>query len=441
MWRPIILRTSKPIVESSKRLFTKPVSNKVYSRLRPVVYSNEFSTSSIRFQTNSSVPLGSSKPELPKFDKNKKREKSDETKYSNYFAVFVSGVIAYYGISYYLDYRKNRPQNFEINYTSQHLPGVIKPSKTVRREKNPGNIKLTLYQFTTCPFCCKVRAYLDYFGYSYDIVEVNSLTKKQIDWSPSYKSVPVIGVQIPSKENPNVYESEIIQLNDSSVIISALETYRLDPSHSLREIVRYFEPVEFDAKGNRQSQVDVSNRYFVMLYNDKVVEGKSNSERKLEREWRSWVDSKFVHVISPNCYRTLGEAIDTFRWFEKAGEWEKEFNSFERFCMVYVGSFVMYLISMKLKKKYELKENVRDSFDECSEEWTSTIDSKHIFKGGMKPNLADLALYGSMGSFEGCLAFDDMMKHDKIKAWYLAMKDMVSNSKGVIYLNNDKIKN
>lgn len=78
------------------------------------------------------------------------------------------------------------------------------------RENNPGNIKLTLYQFTTCPFCCKVRAYLDYFGYSYDIVEVNSLTKKQLDWSPAYKGVPVVAVQVPSKENPEEYEKEIV---------------------------------------------------------------------------------------------------------------------------------------------------------------------------------------------------------------------------------------
>jgi microsomal prostaglandin-E synthase 2 len=80
--------------------------------------------------------------------------------------------------------------------------------------------------------------------------------------------------------------------------------------------------------------------------------------RRDEREWRSWVDSKFVHVISPNCYRTMGEAITTFKWFEKAGEWEKEFNSFERMCMIYVGAFVMYLIAGKLKKKYIVQQMV-----------------------------------------------------------------------------------
>lgn len=154
------------------------------------------------------------------------------------------------------------------------------------------------------------------------------------------------------------------------MIVSALETYRLDPSHSLHEIVRYFDPVEFDSdKGGKK---EYANRYFVMLYNESVKEGKSNSERKLvlffkindiifykfkifltrlEREWRSWVDKKFVHVISPNCYRTLSEAIETFNWFDKAGNWEKEFNNFERSMMIYIGAFVMFIIAKRLKKK------------------------------------------------------------------------------------------
>ena len=84
---------------------------------------------------------------------------------------------------------------------------------------------------------------------------------------------------------------------------------------------------------------------------------------------------------------------------------------------------------------------MRDSFDDCSEEWISTLDSKDKFKGGQKPNLADLALYGSMGSFEGCRAFEDMMQHEKIKSWFLEMKELVTHSAGSVYLNNAVTKN
>lgn len=57
-------------------------------------------------------------------------------------------------------------------------------------------LKITLFQYPTCPFCCKVRAFLDYYGVSYDIVEVNAVLRQQIKWS-SYKKVPILLVQVP----------------------------------------------------------------------------------------------------------------------------------------------------------------------------------------------------------------------------------------------------
>ncbi len=50
---------------------------------------------------------------------------------------------------------------------------------------------------------------MDYYGYSYDVVEVNSITKKQLDWS-SYKKVPQIAIQVPSLTKPDEYDEQII---------------------------------------------------------------------------------------------------------------------------------------------------------------------------------------------------------------------------------------
>lgn len=50
---------------------------------------------------------------------------------------------------------------------------------------------LTLYQYRTCPFCCKTRAYLDYKKIPYKVVEVNPLFRKEIKFS-EYKKVPFI---------------------------------------------------------------------------------------------------------------------------------------------------------------------------------------------------------------------------------------------------------
>ena len=39
------------------------------------------------------------------------------------------------------------------------------------------------------------------------------------------------------------------------------------------------------------------------------------------------------------------------RYFEVVGEWDKVFNSFERFIVIEVGSLAMWLLGKKLKRK------------------------------------------------------------------------------------------
>jgi hypothetical protein len=49
-----------------------------------------------------------------------------------FLAIFASGVIAYFAISYSLDARSNAHKtDAHINYSSPNLPGKIKPSKSV----------------------------------------------------------------------------------------------------------------------------------------------------------------------------------------------------------------------------------------------------------------------------------------------------------------------
>ncbi|XP_020245727.1 prostaglandin E synthase 2-like isoform X2 [Asparagus officinalis] len=52
---------------------------------------------------------------------------------------------------------------------------------------------VVLYQYEACPFCNKVRAFLDYHDIPYKIVEVNPLSKKEIKWS-DYQKVPILVV-------------------------------------------------------------------------------------------------------------------------------------------------------------------------------------------------------------------------------------------------------
>ena len=59
--------------------------------------------------------------------------------------------------------------------------------------QGPQGLKLTLYQYKTCPFCSKVRAFLDYQGLPYEVVEVNPVMRKEIKWS-TYRKVPILMV-------------------------------------------------------------------------------------------------------------------------------------------------------------------------------------------------------------------------------------------------------
>lgn len=92
---------------------------------------------------------------------------------------------------------------------------------------------------------------LDFFGISYDIVEVNSIKRTETKWSKSYKKVPILVVQTP--------QGEILQLNDSTMIISALYSYLLvnngrptssaadtDDEHTLLGITKYYPSLKYN---------------------------------------------------------------------------------------------------------------------------------------------------------------------------------------------------
>lgn len=321
------------------------------------------------------------------------------------------------------------------------------------RQHFPFNV--TLYQYVTCPFCCKVRAFLNYNRIPYDIVEVNSILHTETKWS-FYDRVPIV-----------VIENESLQLNDSSLIISTIESYLREPTKTFKNITKLYQSVvEKDPKGklnfsypNRYEIVDVplanrlelttrvneqtaiqpqSQSFFARLFSrskapslepipgskQSIKKQRTLEENQLERQWREWVDNKFIHVLSPNIYWTLQQSLDTFRWFSKAGEWDDIFPWYQRWFIVYAGAIVMRLVAIRLKKKYQLNDNVRLSLYECGDEWANAVGDKD-FLGGSEPNLADLNVYGILTAIQGCEAFDDLMKNTKIGPWFERMRNLI----------------
>ncbi|XP_012495262.1 PREDICTED: prostaglandin E synthase 2 [Propithecus coquereli] len=274
-------------------------------------------------------------------------------------------------------------------------------------------LQLTLYQYKTCPFCSKVRAFLDFHALPYQVVEVNPVRRAEIKFS-SYRKVPILMAQ----------EGESLQqLNDSSVIISALKTY-LVSGQPLEEIVTYYPPMK--AMNDQGKEVtEFCNKYWLMLDEKEAQQMYSGKEARTEEmKWRQWADDWLVHLISPNVYRTPAEALASFDYIVREGK----FGAVEGAVAKYMGAAAMYFISKRLKSRHHLREDVREDLYEAANKWVAAVGKDRPFMGGQKPNLADLAVYGVLRVMEGLEAFNDLMRHTRIQPWYLRVEKAIAEA-------------
>jgi microsomal prostaglandin-E synthase 2 len=307
-------------------------------------------------------------------------------------------------------------------YILTEKPPDFPVARSISTDTDRSGLKVTLFQYQTCPFCCKARAFLDYYGINYDVIEVNSVLRTQMKWS-KYKKVPVVVVE---------YKDKILQLNDSSVIVSALFSKLADPTANLEQIMDCYPTIRYvDADGKEKA--DIQNQYFLM-YNEAKV-NRTKEDIVEERRWRRWADDTLVHTLSPNVYQTPSEALATFQWFDQAGNWPNLFSTWERYLVIYAGAMVMWLIGKRLKKRHAIKDDPRESLYDACNHWTKGLKKKGTpFMGGEKPNLADLAVYGVLSAIEGCTAFADARRNTSIGAWFDLMKESVGKRRGQLDL-------
>ncbi|XP_020019843.1 prostaglandin E synthase 2 isoform X1 [Castor canadensis] len=275
------------------------------------------------------------------------------------------------------------------------------------------HMQLTLYQYKTCPFCSKVRAFLDFHALPYQVVEVNPVFRSEIKFS-SYRKVPILVAQEGDRSQ---------QLNDSSVIISALKTY-LVSGQPLEEIITWYPPMK--AMNDQGKEVtEFCNKYWLMLDEKEAQQMYGGKEARTEEmKWRQWADDWLVHLISPNVYRTPAEALASFDYIVREGK----FGAVEGPVAKYVGAAAMYLISKRLKSRHHLHDDVREDLYEAANKWVAAVGKDRPFMGGQKPNLADLAVYGVLRVMEGLEAFDDLMRHTRIQPWYLRVEKAIAKA-------------
>ncbi|XP_023237550.1 prostaglandin E synthase 2-like isoform X2 [Centruroides sculpturatus] len=240
-----------------------------------------------------------------------------------------------------LEGNKEHPEKDKVQWGPYDIP----ISRKVDGPNKLG-VKLTLFQYQSCPFCCKVRAFLDYRGIPYDVVEVNPVFRTQLKFS-EYRKVPIVILE----EKPKQYK----QLNDSSAIISMLETYLMDPQQKFDRVAEKYPSVA--SADSRKEKKEIMNRYHVM----------------------------FGERLPPD-------------------------GSFDRI-------------------RYGLKDDVRQSLYEQIHTWTRAVGANR-FRGGRRPDLSDLAVFGVLNSIEGCRAFDDLMRRADLRRWYSDTAEAVRGHAG-----------
>lgn len=276
-----------------------------------------------------------------------------------------------------------------------------------------GRLQLTLYQYKTCPFCSKVRAFLDFHALPYQVVEVNPVRRAEIKFS-AYRKVPILVAQ---------EGDSLQQLNDSSVIISALKTY-LVSGQPLEEVVTYYPPMKAVNEQGREV-TEFCNKYWLMLEEEEARRLYGGKEARTEEmKWRQWADDWLVHLISPNVYRTPSEALASFDYIVREGK----FGAVEGAMAKYVGAAAMYLISKRLKSRHHLQDDVREDLYAAANKWVAAVGGERPFMGGQRPNLADLAVYGVLRVMEGLEAFEDLMRHTHIGPWYLRVEKAIAEA-------------
>ena len=110
-----------------------------------------------------------------------------------------------------------------------------------------------------------------------------------------YRQVPILLIE---DEKLRKKSQLIIQLNDSSSIISVLGTFLFcNPNQrdSLESIINKYESLQYTTLDEKKQVKEISNKYF-LLYGESLGEKEFKSiEKDLmnERKWRKWTDEVF----------------------------------------------------------------------------------------------------------------------------------------------------
>lgn len=228
------------------------------------------------------------------------------------------------------------------------------------------NTDITLYQFTLCPFCNKVRAGLDIKGVAYNTVEVSPRTKVELPDLPAEapRKVPVlrIGDRV---------------LYDSTDILMALDEQF--PNAPL------FLPTDSETKAEAV---------------------------RIEE----WVDSEFIRALPTVIYGTWRAAAQATRTISKASK----FGLFEGMGVKMGGPMIMHMVAGRILKKAGRTDGMA-WIAECLDQFEAWLGDSD-FVCGQTLTIADVAMYGGICCVEDFPIYQSITSRPTITAWLNRMQ-------------------
>jgi microsomal prostaglandin-E synthase 2 len=231
----------------------------------------------------------------------------------------------------------------------------------------PAASNIVLYEYKICPFCNKVKAYLDFLELDYKSIEVNPLTKSQIKFQKEFNKVPLA-----------VFDGTVI--GDSVDIIT-----------KIKEITE---------------KVDVV-----------IKKPDSNFYAADTQEWSEWADKKLAVMLYPNITRTMGESWECFGYIDNVESWSYP----TRISAKVLGTAAMSLANGKIKTKYGIVDE-RLELKQCLLTWTDALKGKDFLHGD-SITMPDILVFGVLRAIEGLQTFTFIMEENQgLKAWYDRVK-------------------
>jgi len=239
---------------------------------------------------------------------------------------------------------------------------------------------LTLFRYTTCPFCGKVKAYLDYHNISHTLVEVEPMFKSQLH-DHGYSKIPQL--RLGGAGAPILVDSDLI--------------------------------------------VDTLEKTLV-----KTTDWKSGAGEPDVELWRTWAREKLVRYIVINVNRSMSEAWQGYDYIDAFDT----IPAVNKLFLKVAGTPVMYMVSEFFTKPklrtlgYEGGDARETIFKEVNEWCSKGIGQENNFHGGKQPDLADLEAYGVLQSIRGHVIYQEMQdQNPEFKTWLDNMDNTIASKK------------